>query len=100
MQAGDDVLVLADPDETPALERYFTDPVPPKRPKATQGPPSAAAGPDFELIVCRWWARVTALMHDRVSSGSRAAPNSPRSCNFGPDPEPVVLVLLVGCRTR
>ena len=28
MQAGDDVLVLADPDETAALERYFTDPAP------------------------------------------------------------------------
>jgi potassium/hydrogen antiporter len=26
LQPGDDVLVLADPDETPALERYFTDP--------------------------------------------------------------------------
>ena len=34
MQSGDDVLVLADPDETPALERYFTDPVPPKRAKS------------------------------------------------------------------
>jgi potassium/hydrogen antiporter len=34
LQADDDVLVLADPDETPALERYFTDPVPPKRPRS------------------------------------------------------------------
>jgi potassium/hydrogen antiporter len=34
LQADDDVLVLADPDETSALERYFTDPVPPKRPKS------------------------------------------------------------------
>src|ERR1700735_448186 len=34
LQADDDVLVLADPDETTALERYFTDPVPPKRPKS------------------------------------------------------------------
>ncbi len=32
LQAGDDVLVLADPDETPTLERYFTDPAPPRRP--------------------------------------------------------------------
>jgi hypothetical protein len=24
----------ADPDETPALERYFTEPSPPKRPKS------------------------------------------------------------------
>jgi potassium/hydrogen antiporter len=34
LQADDDVLVLADPDETPALERYFTDSVPPRRPKS------------------------------------------------------------------
>ena len=34
LQAGDDVLVLADPDETPALERYFTDPAPPEHPKS------------------------------------------------------------------
>src|ERR1700724_331079 len=34
LQADDDVLVLADPDETPALEHYFTDPVPPRHPKS------------------------------------------------------------------
>jgi cell volume regulation protein A len=34
LQGDDDVLVLADPDETPALERYFTDPVAPNRPKS------------------------------------------------------------------
>jgi cell volume regulation protein A len=31
LQSGDDVLVLADPDELPALERYFTDPAPDHR---------------------------------------------------------------------
>ena len=36
LQAGDDVLVLAEPDETPALERYFTDPAPPRRPTGHQ----------------------------------------------------------------
>ena len=40
LQAGDDVLVLADPDETPALERYFTDPAAPT-PQATPSPPAA-----------------------------------------------------------
>ena len=34
IQAGDDVLVLADPDGTADLERYFTDPAPPTRPKS------------------------------------------------------------------
>ena len=34
LQAGDDVLVLADPDGTADLERYFTDPAPPTRPKS------------------------------------------------------------------
>ena len=40
MQAGDDVLVLADPDETSSLERYFTDPVPPVPPKGPESHPA------------------------------------------------------------
>jgi cell volume regulation protein A len=32
LAAGDDVLILADPDEIPALERYFTDPTDPTDP--------------------------------------------------------------------
>ena len=48
--------------------------------QASRKPPvgarSLAAGRSFELIVCRWGARVTALMHERVPFGSPAAPNS------------------------
>jgi cell volume regulation protein A len=44
LQAGDDVLVLADPDETPALERFFTAPRDPEPPPEVVPPGENSAG--------------------------------------------------------
>ena len=98
IQAGDDVLVLADPDETPALERYFTDPAPPSAPRATANSPPGWRLAGLLGHRVPLGARDTALNRQRVHLGSRGAPNSPRSCDFGRAARPVVLVWRVRIR--
>jgi cell volume regulation protein A len=45
LRVGDDVLVLADPDEAPALERFFTAPRDPDSPPAPPAPPTSPTLP-------------------------------------------------------
>jgi hypothetical protein len=78
MRSVDDVLVLANPDVTAALERYFTSPAPLERLKSHPNSPPATLGPGLRAHRVPSGAHVTALNRERVPFRSPAAPNSPR----------------------
>ena len=76
IRAGDDVLVLADPDETRPWSATSPTPRLPTAPRATTSSPPVGAWAGFSVIGCRW-GHTTPPSTVSVCTSGRGAPSTP-----------------------
>ena len=69
LRAGDDVLVLAEPDEAAALESCFTDPGLPSTPRPAPRYAPVVANPGLRAHRVPFGSRITGLKHERLRVG-------------------------------